>query len=449
MSCRRPHPDVGYSLAVGRTVSALGVTFVIGLTACADLPELRPRDGGLAGQADAGPRHTDVGAVQVDVGIDAGPPHGEPVCARPTASGVRFREMGNALVLDEASLTPLGDQLTFEAWARFPPPRALGVSGGPVFGRQDEADGGLFLSVRFDGSAVLCVHRYNNASVATRICMAEVLPLDEWLHLALVIDGASATLWVNGAEVARGDLGAPLDPVAAPVYGTIVGAGWQPSLMRYQATGLFDIDEFALHREVRYAAPFTPPASLTANATTAGLYRLDERGGATAADASGNAQPATLLASAWLDGCERAAYFGDGADGAVVVRGSVTLTRDMDYEALRVDPLGEINTGGHRVRVRGTATIDGTLRDDGASGSVGGRVLLQASHITGAGALAARGGDGLAPGQAGAAGGEVRVITEDAALPATLTVSVEGGAPSGDGAQGSPGSLEVLSVVVP
>lgn len=449
MSCRRPPPDVGYNLAVGRTVSALGVTFVIGLTACADLPELRPRDGGLAGHADTGSRHSDVGAPPIDAGIDAGPPHGEPVCVRPTASGVGFRDNGNALVLDEASLTPLGDRLTFEAWARFPPPRALGVSGGPVFGRQDEADGGLFLNVRFDGPAVLCVHHYNNASVATRICMAEALPLDEWLHLALVIDGASATLWVNGAEVARGDLGAPLDPVAAPVYGTIVGAGWQPSLMRYEATGLFDIDEFAVHREVRYAAPFTPPASLTANATTAGLYRLDERGGATAADASGNAQPATLLGSAWLDGCERVAYFGDGADGAVVVRGAVTLTRDMDYETLRVDPLGELNTDGHRVRVRGMATIDGALRADGAPGTPGGRVLLQASHIAGTGELAARGGDGLTPGQAGADGGEVRVVTEDAALPATLTVSVEGGAPSGGSAQGSPGSVAVRSVTVP
>lgn len=62
--------------------------------------------------------------------------------------------------------------------------------------------------------------------------------------------------------------------------------------------------------------------------------------------------------------------YGTGADGAVTISGTVTLTKDMHYSSLTV-PLGNVLlTNGYRVFVTGTATINGVVGIGTVTGNV-------------------------------------------------------------------------------
>jgi hypothetical protein len=421
------------------------------LAACVDLPALPARDSGVA--ADLGDASQDAASdldmAGADAQADAGEPNPAGACSRPEAAGLRFRANGDVLILDDSSVTPFGSVFTFEAWVRLDTRLSGADTSGTLFARKDEVDGGLVINVTSMPSPRFCVTR-DSPSASRVVCTQQALAVDTWLHVAFVIDGSMVHTWVNGVESASGDLLSPLHPTAAPVYGTTVGGAWHASEMAYLFAPDVDLDEFALHRSLRYQAPFTPPATLVADASTVGLYRLDERAGNVASDESGHAAPASLARGEWLDGCTRLAQFGDGRDGAAVVDGRLELSRDVDYEQLHILATGEVLTHGHLVRVRRSALIEGALRDDGGPGAPGGRVFLRASRLAGDGTLSARGGDGsVGGGQDGGAGGEILVITEDPTLPVGMSVSVEGGAASGSGMAGAPGSVNVTQVVLP
>nr|AGC72249.1 laminin G, subdomain 2 [uncultured bacterium A1Q1_fos_479] len=421
------------------------------LAACVDLPALPARDSGVA--ADLGDASQDAAS-----GIDMAPRDAEAdggelgpaeLCQRPEAAGVGFRAFGDVLVLDDTSITPFGSVFTFEAWVRLRPPLDSLPTSGTLFARKDEQDGGFVISVTTMSSPRFCVSR-DSPSASRSVCTGPVLLVDTWFHAAFVIDGTMARIWVNGVESASGDFLTPLHPTAAPVYGTTVGGAWHASEMEYFFSANAEVDEFALHRSRRYVAPFTPPPVLYSDASTVGLYRLDEREGNLASDESGHAAPAVLAQGSWLDGCERRTQFGDGIDGSVIVDGRLELSRNVEYEQLHITSTGEVLTRGHLVRVRRSALIEGALRDDGGPGAQGGRVRLRASSLSGGGTLSARGGDGSGVGdQAGGAGGEILVVTEDPALPVEMSLSVAGGAASGSGAPGVPGSVDVTAVVLP
>ena len=55
-----------------------------------------------------------------------------------------------------------------------------------------------------------------------------------------------------------------------------------------------DSDEVRISSSVRYAASFVPARRLNVDATTVALWHLDEGGGTTFADASGNGHTGTL-----------------------------------------------------------------------------------------------------------------------------------------------------------
>ncbi len=63
--------------------------------------------------------------------------------------------------------------------------------------------------------------------------------------------------------------------------------------------------------------------------------------------------------------------FGDGSDGAVTISANTSLSRDMFYSSLTVDPGILLNPNGYRIFVRGVLTNDGKISGDGSDGGHG------------------------------------------------------------------------------
>ena len=101
------------------------------------------------------------------------------------------------------------------------------------------------------------------------------------------------------------------------------------------------------------------------------------------------------------------AIFGDGSDGTVIISSNTTLTSDMYYNDLTINSGFTLNTGGYRVFVKGTLTVNGNIGRDGNDGSAGGDGSGQTAGALGAGgALLANGSlQGSLVGPDGAAGG--------------------------------------------
>ncbi|MBK7778647.1 MAG: LamG domain-containing protein [Sandaracinaceae bacterium] len=391
---------------MGWPQSAGWVVMTASLAACVDLPALPARDSGVA--ADLGDASQDAASdldlARRDAEADGGDLGPAELCQRPEAAGVGFRAFGDVLVLDDTSITPFGSVFTFEAWVRLRPPLDSLPTSGTLFARKDEQDGSFVISVTTMSSPRFCVSR-DSPSASRSVCTGPVLLVDTWLHPAFVIDGTMARIWINGVESATGDFLTPLHPFRCTGVRDYGGGAWHASEMAYFFSANAEIDEFALHRSLRYVAPFTPPPVLYSDASTVGLYRLDERVGTLASDESGHAAPAVLEQGSWLDGCERRTQFGDGLDGSVIVDGRLELSRDVEYEQLHITATGEVLTHGHLVRVRRNALIEGALRDDGGPGAPGGRVRLRASRLSGGGTLSARGGDTSGAGDQDGGGG--------------------------------------------
>ena len=92
--------------------------------------------------------------------------------------------------------------------------------------------------------------------------------------------------------------------------------------------------------------------------------------------------------------------FGDGSDGNVTVTANTTLSQDMYYSNLTIDPGVTLNPGGYRIFVAGTLTLDNgsSIARNGidGSGSTGG-AALQPGTLGGsaAGGSAGFGGDSI------------------------------------------------------
>ena len=113
------------------------------------------------------------------------------------------------------------------------------------------------------------------------------LRANTWAHVAVTYDGAVARVYLDGALVGSGTIGA-------------LSSGPRFQLGEMTTYPHFDgrIDEVRLSAGVRYGTSFAPPGAPFANdASTLALYHLDEGAGQTAADASGNGHPLTLGAT--------------------------------------------------------------------------------------------------------------------------------------------------------
>jgi len=137
----------------------------------------------------------------------------------------------------------------------------------------------------------------------------------------------------------------------------------------------------------------------------------------------------------------------DGSAGAVTINsGTTTLTADTYYSSLTVNGTGTLNTGGYKVFVNGTCTVDtsgggGGIHNKGGAGAAG-------SGATGGAAGSAAGtGSGAAciAGAAGGAGGTAGNGTAGTAGTASTfnivtSAGSAGGTGGGGGGGGSPGA---------
>ncbi len=113
--------------------------------------------------------------------------------------------------------------------------------------------------------------------------------------------------------------------------------------------------------------------------------------------------------------------FGDGSDGDVTISSTTTLTEDMYYNNLTVNSGVALNTGGYRIYVKDTLTVNGVMRNNGSDGGDGGN---------GGGTSGGSGGTG----GSGGAGGSLP------AAPDGGNGGVGGYDSGGNGDNGSPGS---------
>jgi len=103
--------------------------------------------------------------------------------------------------------------------------------------------------------------------------------------------------------------------------------------------------------------------------------------------------------------------FGSGKDGDVTISADTTLTSDMFYDNLTVDVTKTLNTGGFRVFVKGTLTLNGTIARNGNAGGNGGSAVDINGGSGGTGGAALADGSikgtiaGVNGGQGGAGGG--------------------------------------------
>jgi len=130
-------------------------------------------------------------------------------------------------------------------------------------------------------------------------------------------------------------------------------------------------------------------------------------------------------------------FFGSGDDGDVTISVNTTLTRDMAYDDLTVNSGIELNTGGYRIFVKGTLTLDGKIVRNGTAGDPG---AASPSNAGGAGGAALAGGTlpGSTVGGAGGAAAGGGTGTGGASL--TRYTGLGTGAPSGTGGAGQGGA---------
>jgi len=94
--------------------------------------------------------------------------------------------------------------------------------------------------------------------------------------------------------------------------------------------------------------------------------------------------------------------FGSGTDGDVIINGTRSLTKTMNYNNLTISSKATLNTNGFAIYVRNQLILDGTVQNHGhdAIGSVGGSGAI--SNCLGGGTL---GGDGTSQWYGGNGGG--------------------------------------------
>ena len=82
--------------------------------------------------------------------------------------------------------------------------------------------------------------------------------------------------------------------------------------------------------------------------------------------------------------------YGDGSDGNVTISSNTTITRDMYYENLTVNPTFTLRTGGFRVAVRDTLTVSATA----TMGHPGAPGVLDVEGAGASGGILGTGADG-------------------------------------------------------
>ena len=143
-----------------------------------------------------------------------------------------------------------------------------------------------------------------------------------------------------------------------------------------------------------------------------------------------SATDSILAAIQKIAGKTQSGWFGDGVDGVQTITSDFTLVRDMYYDTLTVNPSVNLFTGGFRIHVLNTCTVNGKIDRSGSPG-----ITSAAPAALAAGTLGSSGAGGAGGGAAaGSAGGAT-----------TASVGTGGGA-GGAGAGGAGGAAGATTV---
>jgi hypothetical protein len=136
----------------------------------------------------------------------------------------------------------------------------------------------LYVSGLLQGAYGGFAYDTNGDSVSTGMGMT-TLAAGVWHHIALVDDGATLSLFVDGAlENDTDSTGYEImSNGSSLVFGANLSSG-------YYLDGL--IDEIRISSTARYSAAFTPQAAFAVDGSTEALWHFDEGAGTTATDAA-------------------------------------------------------------------------------------------------------------------------------------------------------------------
>lgn len=210
-------------------------------------------------------------------------PHAGHLSAAPLAasapSSLSFNGTNSYVRVADAAGLRIPNNLTIEAWIK---PTAVPNGHKHIVGKNNWE-----LSVEASGSGVKVLFEFSSGGNWRTLTSGQIA-LNQWYHVAGVYDGSNMRLFVNGSRVASMLTSGNIDQTANPLR--IASADASGDFFK----GL--IDEVRLSSGIRYTGNFVPPqAPLTTDASTRGLWHLDEGSGTTTADSSANAFNGTLV----------------------------------------------------------------------------------------------------------------------------------------------------------
>jgi hypothetical protein len=225
------------------------------------------------------------------------------LCSFPDAVGLRTGATGDA---------------TYEGWVY----NTLGTQTGVVFGKDNAVANSAHLTYANGNWNVF----FDSSTVAINV--ASGMPLNAWVHVALVRYQGTWSLYQNGALLAQfagGTFGNNTYPFIVGNWGG-ANAPWQGY-----------IDEVRVSNVARYTGAFTPPsAPFVPDANTMGLFHFDVASGSTVVDSSVNpaqqlntaintTTPSTPNVSYAVDGTPLVTPLTTTADPSSVVNGVLLL----------------------------------------------------------------------------------------------------------------------------
>jgi cysteine-rich repeat protein len=211
---------------------------------------------------------------------------------------------GYAQVADAVPLRLASTSFTVEMWA-YATDFSASCNNALIAKRGSGFADGWFLSVIGPGCGTTGRLAWaQSAGGDPNVQAASVLaPTGRWFHVAYTYDRAASrgTIWLDGVSVGTGTMPPPVGTTTAPLR-----IGQDPGGGMYGWRGY--LDDVRISNTARYSSTFTPATSLTADASTIGLWRFEEGSGATAADSSSSGYTASLVSGAtWttVPGCTR------------------------------------------------------------------------------------------------------------------------------------------------
>jgi hypothetical protein len=196
-------------------------------------------------------------------------------------------QWGSALSFDGSSqyaatgiFSTITDNFTMEAWVKW--------AGGTytqyivMNGTNGLDQSGYAMAIYADGTPVILL-----SGLAWLDGTSSKISVGVWTHIAIVNNGGTWSIFVNGTSVLTQIAGSPSTPAE------FFSIGVTDSYHRTSDDigGYFNgvIDEVRFSSVVRYTSNFTPPSTpFTTDANTIALYHFDEGSGTTTADVSGN-----------------------------------------------------------------------------------------------------------------------------------------------------------------